>query len=53
MLPFPVKYVGETLPAPEHAATVGQHTQQVLRDVLGYDAAKIAELEKAGAFGSS
>ena len=28
---------------------VGEHTRQVLRDVLGYEAARIAELERAGA----
>jgi crotonobetainyl-CoA:carnitine CoA-transferase CaiB-like acyl-CoA transferase len=51
MLPFPVKYIDEQLPAPEPAPTVGQHNRQVLRDVLGYDDAKIAELEAAGVFG--
>ena len=32
---------------------VGEHTRQVLRDVLGYDAARIAELERAGAVQSA
>jgi crotonobetainyl-CoA:carnitine CoA-transferase CaiB-like acyl-CoA transferase len=48
MLPFPVKFVGEELPAPSHAPTVGQHSDEVLARVLGYDAAKIASLRKAG-----
>ena len=51
MLPFPVKYVGETLPAPSKAPTVGEHNLQVLRDTLGYDGATIEKLESAGAFG--
>jgi hypothetical protein len=27
---------------------VGEHTRHVLRDVLGYDPTRIAELERAG-----
>jgi crotonobetainyl-CoA:carnitine CoA-transferase CaiB-like acyl-CoA transferase len=51
MLPFPVKFPGETLPEPSKAPTVGQHTDEVLRSVLGYDAARVATLREAGAFG--
>ena len=51
MMPFPVRFVGEDLPAPEKAPTPGQHRDKVLGDVLDYDEAKIAELEAAGAFG--
>ncbi|MCG8592259.1 MAG: CoA transferase [Proteobacteria bacterium] len=51
MLPFPVKYVSETLPTPTLAPTVGEHTEQVLRDVLGYDDERIAALREKGAFG--
>jgi crotonobetainyl-CoA:carnitine CoA-transferase CaiB-like acyl-CoA transferase len=51
MLPFPVKWQGETLPAPARAPDVGQHTDEVLRDVLGYDPDHIAKLRKAGALG--
>jgi crotonobetainyl-CoA:carnitine CoA-transferase CaiB-like acyl-CoA transferase len=36
-LPSPIKLVGEELPMPERAPTVGQHTEQVLTEVLGYD----------------
>ena len=36
-LPTPLKFVGEELPTPAHAPTVGQHTDEVLRDVLGWD----------------
>ena len=32
---------------------VGEHTRRVLRDVLGYDPARIAELEGAGAVQSA
>jgi formyl-CoA transferase len=30
--------------------TLGEHTEQVLKEVLGYDAAKIDGLKKAGTF---
>ena len=33
------------------APTVGQHTDDVLRDVLGWDDARIAELRATGALG--
>ena len=36
---------------PPMAPTVGQHTDEVLRDVLGYDDARIAELRATGALG--
>jgi crotonobetainyl-CoA:carnitine CoA-transferase CaiB-like acyl-CoA transferase len=51
MLPFPVKYLDEELPAPRKAPSVGEHSEEVLREVLGYDAAKIAALREAGVFG--
>ncbi len=51
MLPFPVKFQDEELPTPTHAPTVGQHSEEVLSRVLGYDAERIAALRKAGAFG--
>jgi crotonobetainyl-CoA:carnitine CoA-transferase CaiB-like acyl-CoA transferase len=51
MLPFPVKFEGEELPEPSWAPTVGEHTEAVMRDVLGYDADRIEALRKAGAFG--
>ena len=51
MLPFPVKVVGETLPAPGKAPTVGEHSDEVLSRVLGYDAERIVELRKTGALG--
>lgn len=51
MLPYPVRFIGEELPPPERAPTVGQHTEEVLRTVLGYDDAKIARVCEAGALG--
>jgi crotonobetainyl-CoA:carnitine CoA-transferase CaiB-like acyl-CoA transferase len=50
-LPSPVKVVGAEVPEPDEAPTIGEHTDAVLRDVLSYDDAKIAELRDAGAFG--
>jgi crotonobetainyl-CoA:carnitine CoA-transferase CaiB-like acyl-CoA transferase len=51
MLPFPVKFLGERLPEPTLAPTVGEHGERVLREVLGYDDARIAALRDAGAVG--
>ncbi|HEY2813650.1 MAG TPA: CoA transferase [Acidimicrobiales bacterium] len=50
-LPSPIKLVGEMLPMPTKAPTPGQHTDEVLRDVLGYDDSRMAELRAAGALG--
>ncbi len=51
MLPFPVKFLGETLPEPTFAPTVGEHSDAVLRDVLGLGADEIAALKDKGALG--
>jgi crotonobetainyl-CoA:carnitine CoA-transferase CaiB-like acyl-CoA transferase len=51
MLPFPLKLAGEELPPPAKAPTPGQHGEQVLAQVLGYDAGRIARLREAGALG--
>ncbi|MGZ6969922.1 MAG: CaiB/BaiF CoA transferase family protein [Acidimicrobiia bacterium] len=48
-LPFPVKVAGEEPLVPAKAPEVGEHTDAVLRDVLGYDDEKIAALRAAGA----
>ncbi|MEY2437759.1 MAG: hypothetical protein QOF97_2595 [Acidimicrobiaceae bacterium] len=50
-IPVPVKVIGEELAPPTKAPTVGEHTEEVLRDVLGYDAATIAARRAAGALG--
>lgn len=51
MQPYPVKFVGEPTSVPAPAPTVGEHTDEVLTEVLGYDAERIAELRGANAFG--
>ena len=50
-IPLPVHVLGEELPEPTRAPTVGEHTDEILADVLGYDAARVAELRKSGALG--
>jgi crotonobetainyl-CoA:carnitine CoA-transferase CaiB-like acyl-CoA transferase len=50
-LPSPIKLIGEELPVPAKAPTVGEHTDEVLREVLGYDDERAAALRAAGAFG--
>jgi len=52
MLPIPVKFVGEDLPVPTMAPTVGEHTEAVLRGVLGWSDEQIAAARAAGAFGA-
>jgi crotonobetainyl-CoA:carnitine CoA-transferase CaiB-like acyl-CoA transferase len=47
----PLHFVGEELPIPEKAPMPGQHTNDVLASVLGYDEDRIAEARAAGAFG--
>jgi crotonobetainyl-CoA:carnitine CoA-transferase CaiB-like acyl-CoA transferase len=51
MLPFPVSFLGETLPEPGMAPTVGEHTDEVLRDILGYSPERIAKLREGGSLG--
>jgi formyl-CoA transferase len=34
----------------ERSPMLGEHTDEVLSEVLGYDAAKIGQLKSAGAF---
>jgi crotonobetainyl-CoA:carnitine CoA-transferase CaiB-like acyl-CoA transferase len=52
LMPSPIKPLGEELPIPTKAAVEpGRDTDAVLRDVLGYDAARIAALRQAGALG--
>ena len=48
----PLHFVGEELPHPAKAPTVGQHTEAVLRDVLGYDDNQVSTARDGGAFGT-
>ncbi len=48
-LMFPLHIDGEVAPVPTQAPTVGQHSEDVLKRVLGYDDARIATLREAGA----
>lgn len=50
-LPLPLNVIGEKPPTPTMAPTVGQHTEEVLADVLGYDQTRIASLRDAGSLG--
>jgi crotonobetainyl-CoA:carnitine CoA-transferase CaiB-like acyl-CoA transferase len=50
-LPFPVNFRDEQLPVPQMAPRVGEHTDDVLREVCAYDEARLAMLRDAGAFG--
>jgi crotonobetainyl-CoA:carnitine CoA-transferase CaiB-like acyl-CoA transferase len=52
-LPTPLKFVDEQLPVPAHAPTVGQHTDDVLRDVLGWDDTRTAESRSKGGLGAA
>ena len=48
-LPFPVKVVGAQPLVPTKAPSVGEQTDDVLAEVLGMDAARIAALRTSGA----
>jgi len=50
-LPNPLKIVDGEMPVPTKAPTVGEHTEDVLKSVLGYDDERIASLRAGGAFG--
>ena len=47
MLPLPMKLTDASVPVPERAPDVGEHTDRVLRGA-GYDDARIKELRAAG-----
>lgn len=46
---LPILYSGTPLADPKAAPAVGQHTNEVLTEVLGYDDARIAALQASGA----
>ena len=45
-IPFHEIKVEEELPPPTKAPTVGEHTEEVLTELLGYDKEKIAKLRE-------
>ncbi len=49
---LPIRYSHTPIANPVAAPTVGQHTQEVLRETLGYGDARLAALAEAGAFGA-
>jgi len=49
---LPIRYSATPIADPVAAPSVGQHTEQVLRETLGYDDQRIAELARQGAFGA-
>jgi crotonobetainyl-CoA:carnitine CoA-transferase CaiB-like acyl-CoA transferase len=51
MLPIPVKIVNRELADPGMAPTPGQHSDQILGELLGYDSARIAALREKGVLG--
>jgi crotonobetainyl-CoA:carnitine CoA-transferase CaiB-like acyl-CoA transferase len=48
---LPIRYSRTPVVDPVAAPFVGQHTEEVIRDVLGYDDGRLADLAGAGAFG--
>jgi crotonobetainyl-CoA:carnitine CoA-transferase CaiB-like acyl-CoA transferase len=48
---LPIRYSRTPVVDPVAAPAVGQHTSEVLRDLLGYDEHRLARLAQAGAFG--
>jgi len=47
----PIRYSRTPVVDPVAAPAVGEHTEEVLRELLGYDDARLRRLEDAGAFG--
>jgi crotonobetainyl-CoA:carnitine CoA-transferase CaiB-like acyl-CoA transferase len=48
---LPIRYSRTPVVDPVAAPTVGQHTDEVIREILGYDEDRLARLSEAGAFG--
>jgi crotonobetainyl-CoA:carnitine CoA-transferase CaiB-like acyl-CoA transferase len=51
MLGYPVKIEGDRLPVPTLAPGAGEHTDEILRTLAGYDDDRIAALRASGAVG--
>jgi len=52
LIASPLKLSGTPVAYRHHPPLLGQHTDEVLAEVLGYDEAKIIDLRKSGAIGS-
>jgi crotonobetainyl-CoA:carnitine CoA-transferase CaiB-like acyl-CoA transferase len=50
---LPIRYSQTPIADPVAAPAVGQHTGEVIREILGYDEDRLTRLAKAGAFGVS
>lgn len=50
---LPIRYSHTPVVDPVAAPAVGQHTDSVLRDLLGYDDERLARLARSGAFGAA
>ena len=48
---LPIRYSRTPVVDPVAAPAVGQHTDEVIREILGYDEDRLARLSEAGAFG--
>lgn len=51
MLPFPVHFKDTELPVPTIAPEAGEHNEEVLREVLGYDNERLDAVLKSGVLG--
>ena len=49
----PIRYGRTPVADPVPAPGIGQHTQEILREVLGYDESRIAALAREGTFGKA
>ncbi|RZI93649.1 MAG: CoA transferase, partial [Rubrivivax sp.] len=50
---LPIRYSGTPVADPKPAPAVGQHTEEVLRETLGYSDERIAALRASGALSAS
>jgi crotonobetainyl-CoA:carnitine CoA-transferase CaiB-like acyl-CoA transferase len=44
----PIKFAGESQPVPGAPPVLGQHTDEILQEILGLDTGRIAELRASG-----
>jgi crotonobetainyl-CoA:carnitine CoA-transferase CaiB-like acyl-CoA transferase len=51
MLGYPVKIASADLPVPSRAPSPGQHSEEVLREVAGYDAERLKRIRAARVLG--